>query len=60
MKDEASYQCEFCGEEIVVPHRPHGRVGPGVYRRLSGLLLPEAIHLEIGDDGELRMWAQRE
>jgi hypothetical protein len=40
MKDEATYNCDSCGEKVVVP-LPDGRITPGVRRGLPGLLLPE-------------------
>ena len=60
MKDEASYHYDSCGEEIVVPidltagsHQEYVEDCPVCCR-------PNVIHVEIEDDGELRVWAERE
>ena len=41
MKDEASYTCDSCGEEIVVPIDLSAGHEPGIRRGLPRLLLPE-------------------
>jgi len=41
MKDEASYVCESCGEEIVVPIDLSAGAAQELRRRLPGVLLPE-------------------
>jgi hypothetical protein len=60
MRDELSYVCEACGEEIVVPidlsagaRQTYGEDCPVCCR-------PNVIHVEIDDDGDARVWAERE
>jgi len=58
--DEASYICNSCGEEIVVPldlsagsHQKYVEDCPVCCR-------PNVVHVEIDDDGEVRVWAEPE
>lgn len=59
MHDEATYICDACGEEIVIPIDPTaGRVQEFV-EDCPVCCRPNVIHVEI-DDGELRIWAEPE
>ena len=49
MKDEASYICDSCGEEIVVP-----------IDLSAGSEQEYVVHVEVDEDGEVRVWASRE
>ena len=60
MDSEASYICNACGEEIVVPidlsageHQQYVEDCPVCCR-------PNVIHVELDDDGEARIWAEPE
>jgi len=60
MKDDASYTCDSCGEEIVVPidlaagsRQEYTEDSPVCCR-------PNIIHVEMEEDGEVRVWAEGE
>jgi Cysteine-rich CPXCG len=60
MKDEATRQCDSCGEEIVVPidltagsHQEYVEDCPVCCR-------PNIIHVEIDEEGEVRVRAEGE
>ena len=62
MQDEASYICDVCGEEIVIPIDPSaGRVQQYV-EDCPVCCNPNIIQVELDDDddGDARAWAQRE
>lgn len=59
-QDEGSYVCNSCGEDVVVPldlsagsHQEYVEDCPVCCR-------PNVIHVEIDDDGEVRVWAEPE
>ncbi len=60
MQDEASYTCDGCGEEIVIPldlsqgmHQEYVEDCPVCCRA-------NVIHIEIDEDGEASVWAELE
>ncbi len=60
MTDEATYLCDNCGEEIVVPIDPsvvsnqeYAEDGP-VCCNLN------IVHVEMDEDGDLRIWGAAE
>ena len=60
MQEEASYVCDSCGEEIVVPldlsagsHQEYVEDCPVCCR-------PNLIRVEINEDGQTRVGAERE
>jgi hypothetical protein len=60
MHDEASYICDACGEEIVVSidlsageHQEYVEDCPVCCRA-------NVIHVEVGEDGAARVWAEAE
>jgi DNA-directed RNA polymerase subunit RPC12/RpoP len=60
MQDEATYICSACGEEIVVPlDLSEGSIQAYV-EDCPVCCRPNLIHVEIGDDGEARVWAEGE
>jgi hypothetical protein len=60
MEDEASYNCDSCGEEIVVPIDLTAGPRQEYVEDCPVCCRPNLIHVEIGNDGTLRIWAQRE
>jgi Cysteine-rich CPXCG len=60
MKDEATYVCDSCGEEIVVPID----VSAGSSQEYIGdcpvCCRPNVIHVEGDEDGDVRVWAEKE
>ena len=60
MKDEASYTCDSCGEEIVVPIDLSAGSSQEYVEDCPVCCCPNVIHVEIDEDGDVRVWAQRE
>jgi hypothetical protein len=60
MHDEATYLCDACGEEIVVPVD----MSQGAYQEYVEdcpvCCCPNVIHVQIDADGEPRVWAEAE
>ena len=60
MDDETTYICDACGEEIVIPvdlsagsHQDYVEDCPVCCR-------PNVVHLDIGEDGDVRTWSEPE
>ena len=60
MKDEASYICDSCGEEIVVPIDLSAGSEQEYVEDCPVCCSPSVVHIEIEDDGEVLVWAERE
>jgi hypothetical protein len=60
MRDEASYNCDSCGEEIVVPIDLTAGSSQEYVEDCPVCCCPNVIHVEIDDDGDVRVWAERE
>jgi hypothetical protein len=60
MKDEASYHCDSCGEEIVVPIDLTAGSRQEYVEDCPVCCRPNVIHVEIDEDGDVRVWAERE
>jgi len=59
MQDEASYTCDSCGEEIVVPIDASAGEDQEYVEDCPVCCCPNVIHVMIeGDD--VRVWAERE
>jgi hypothetical protein len=60
MHDEATYLCDACGEEIVVPVD----MSQGAYQQYVEdcpvCCRPNVIHVQIDGEGEPRVWAEPE
>jgi predicted RNA-binding Zn-ribbon protein involved in translation (DUF1610 family) len=60
-KDEASYVCPTCGEQIVIPLDPSGGTEQQYVEDCPVCCNPNVIHLEFFDQGEPpRVWAEAE
>jgi DNA replicative helicase MCM subunit Mcm2 (Cdc46/Mcm family) len=57
---EASYVCDACGEEIVVPIDASAGSEQEYVEDCPVCCRPNVIHVEILNDGELRVWAEAE
>ena len=60
MHDEGTYTCDACGEEVVVPldlsagqHQQYVEDCPVCCR-------PNVIHVEVEEDGSVRLWGEGE
>ena len=60
MKDEASYVCDACGEEIVVPIDLSAGSSQEYVEDCPVCCRPNVVHIEIDEDGDMRVWAEGE
>ncbi len=60
MNDEASYICDSCGEEIVLPIDLSAGSEQEYVEDCPVCCCPNVIHVEIDEGGDVRAWAQRE
>ena len=60
MKDEASYTCDACGEEIVVPIDLSAGTSQEYVEDCPVCCRPNVIHVEVDEDGDVQVWAERE
>lgn len=60
MDQEASYICDSCGEEIVVPIDPTSGTSQEYVEDCPVCCRPNLIHVEIAPDLEVRVWAEAE
>ena len=60
MHDEATYICDSCGEEIVVPIDPTAGSRQEYVEDCPVCCNPSVIFVEIDEEGEVRVWGQAE
>jgi hypothetical protein len=60
VQDEASYICEACGEEIVVPIDLSGGESQEYVEDCPVCCRPNLVHVEIDENGRARVWAEKE
>jgi hypothetical protein len=60
MKDQASYVCESCGEEIVVPIDLSAGSSQEYVEDCPVCCNPNVIHVEIDEGDDVRVWAESE
>jgi hypothetical protein len=60
MNDEASYVCDHCGEEIVVPIDASAGSNQEYVEDCPVCCHPNLIHVEIDDAGEVRAEGESE
>ena len=60
VRDEATYICEACGEEIVVPIDVSAGVSQEYVEDCPVCCRPNLVHVEIDEEGEARVWAEKE
>ncbi|MBW3541071.1 MAG: CPXCG motif-containing cysteine-rich protein [Planctomycetes bacterium] len=60
MHDEATYICDACGEEVVIPIDRSAGVTQEFVEDCPVCCRPHVIHIEIGEDNDVRAWAERE
>jgi DNA-directed RNA polymerase subunit RPC12/RpoP len=59
MRDEASYICDWCGEEVVIPLDPSAGASQEYVEDCPVCCHPNVIHVAL-DEGDVRAWAERE
>ncbi len=57
---DASYICDACGEEIVVPIDVSAGESQEYVEDCPVCCNPNLIHVEIDEDGEVRVWGEAE
>jgi hypothetical protein len=57
---EATYLCDSCGEEIVIPVDPSQGESQEFVEDCPVCCTPNMIHIEIDERQECRAWANRE
>lgn len=60
MQQEASYICDACGEEIVIPLDVAAGVSQEYVEDRPVCCRPNLIHVEIEEEGVARVWAEPE
>lgn len=60
MRDEVSYTCQSCGEEIVAPVDLAGGSEQEYVEDCPVCCRPHVLHVSIDADGEVRGWAEAE
>lgn len=60
MKDEASYVCDSCGEEIVVPIDLSAGSEQEYVEDCPVCCCPNVVRVEVDAFGTVRIWAFRE
>jgi hypothetical protein len=60
MRDEATYICGACGEEIVIPIDPSAGPHQDYVEDCPVCCRANVIHVEIDDEGDARVWAESE
>jgi hypothetical protein len=60
MRDEATYICGTCGEEIVIPIDPSGGSHQEYVEDCPVCCRANVIHVEIDEEGDARVWAESE
>lgn len=61
MQDEATYICDGCGEEIVIPIDPSAGLSQEFVEDCPVCCQPNVVHVDIDEDsGEVRAYAERE
>ena len=60
MNDEASYTCDACGEEIVIPIDPSAGTKQEHVEDCPVCCRANVIHVEIDEDEQARVWAEAE
>ena len=59
-KEEASYVCDACGEEIVIPVDLSAGESQEYVEDCPVCCRPNVIHVEIDEGGDVRVWAEGE
>jgi hypothetical protein len=60
MQDEASYLCDGCGEEIVIPIDFSQGDAQEYVEDCPVCCQPNVVHVDIDVDGNVRAWAEPE
>jgi hypothetical protein len=60
LRDEATYICDSCGEEIEITLDHSGGASQVLIEDCPVCCRPNVVHVEIGRNGGIRVWATAE
>lgn len=60
MQDDATYICDSCGEEVVIPLDLSAGESQEYVEDCPVCCRPNVIHVEIDEGGEARVWTEPE
>jgi hypothetical protein len=60
MQDEASYVCDSCGEEVVIPLDLSAGESQEYVEDCPVCCHPNVIHVEVDEAGQVRVWSEPE
>jgi Cysteine-rich CPXCG len=60
LQDEASYICDACGEEIVIPLDLSAGESQEYVEDCPVCCRPNLVHVEIDEQGGIHVWAEAE
>jgi hypothetical protein len=60
MNEDATYICDSCGEEIVVPIDLSAGAEQSYVEDCPVCCHPNLIHVEVDEDGVARVWSESE
>jgi hypothetical protein len=60
MENEASYLCDACGEEIVIPIDLSAGASQEYVEDCPVCCRANVVHVEIDEEGDVRAWAEPE
>ena len=60
MNDDATYICDACGEEIVVPIDLTQGTSQDYVEDCPVCCRANVIHVEVDENGDVRVWAEAE
>ena len=60
MNDEATYLCDSCGEEIVIPIDLSQGASQSYVEDCPVCCCPNEIFVEVDEDGEVQIWSRSE
>jgi len=60
MNEEASYTCDSCGEDIVIPVDISAGSHQDYVEDCPVCCNPNLIHLDVDEDGQVRVWIEAE
>ena len=60
LSDEASYVCDSCGEEVVIPIDLTAGEHQDFVEDCPVCCNPSLIHVDVDPEGDVRVWAEAE
>ena len=60
LSDEASYVCDSCGEDVVIPIDLSAGEHQDFVEDCPVCCNPSVIHVDVDPDGDIRVWAEAE